>query len=219
MKLSKSTLDILKNFASINPSALLKAGDLINTKSINNVIYAEAKLAEPLDEELGIYDLGEFLGIMNLLGEDAELTIQGDKLQIVNGRSKAKTNLSDASVIAHPKSALVLPVADVVFELKKEDYDKLNKAASMMSLTQLCFTAHNGKIVARGVRNDTDNNYSIEVADYDGTASFEFYVNFANLKLIDGDYKVMISKLGAVKFEGSLVNYIIALESNSKFNG
>ena len=218
MKMNKTTLEILKNFASINPSALLKAGNLINTKSVNNIIYAEAKLSEPLDAELGLYDLGQFLGLMGIFSEDAELEVKGSDLHVTNGRSNAKTDLADASVIVHPKSALTFPVADVVFEMKKEEYDKIMKASAMMGLTQICFSNVNGKIVGKAVRADSDNNYSIEIADFAGKASFDFYINCANLKLIDGDYKVMISKLGAARFEGSLVNYIIALEANSKYS-
>lgn len=220
MKISKPTLDILKNFSSINGSILIKKGDQILTKSTNNNIYAIAKIEDAIDFDMGIYDLGQFLNLMALFGTDTELTVDGASLVLKNGKSSAKTSLSDPSVIVHPKSVLSFPVADVMFDLSQDHIQKLLKSAAMLGLTQIKFsnTADSDKIVASGWREESQNEYAIEVADYDGDASFEFNVAVANLKLIDGDYKVSISQHGAIQFEGSAATYIVALEANTVYN-
>ena len=218
MKISKQTLEILKNFSSINGSVLIKKGDTVLTKSTNNNIYAIAKLDHQIDFDMGIYDLGQYLNLMALFGTDADLTIDGSSLVLKNGKSSAKTSLADPSVIMHPKSQMNFPVADVIFDMKQDDIQKLMKSSAMLGLTQIRFANVDGKIIASGVRDESDNMYAIEVADYDGEAEFEFNVAVANIKLYDGDYKVSISKHGAVQFEGALITYIIALEANTVYN-
>ena len=54
MKFSKQTIDILKNFSQINSSIMLTKGSFIMTKSINSVVYAEAEIADVIDEDVGI---------------------------------------------------------------------------------------------------------------------------------------------------------------------
>ncbi|TEX94751.1 LCP family protein, partial [Campylobacter sp. US53] len=73
MKLSKTTIDILKNFSQINPSIMLSKGSFIMTKSINSVPYAEAEISDVIDEDIGIYDLNSFLNQVNLVGTDADI--------------------------------------------------------------------------------------------------------------------------------------------------
>ena len=57
MKLSKSTLDILKNFKEINQSILFKQGNSLKTISVMKNILAEATIEEELPRDFGIYDL------------------------------------------------------------------------------------------------------------------------------------------------------------------
>ena len=61
MKLSKSTLDILKNFKEINQSILFKQGNSLKTISVMKNILAEATIEEELPKDFGIYDLSQFL--------------------------------------------------------------------------------------------------------------------------------------------------------------
>ena len=109
MKFSKQTIDILKNFSQINSSIMLTKGSFIMTKSINSVVYAEAEIADVIDEDVGIYDLNSFLNMLNIVGTDAEIThdistgeivIRGDKMKIIE-RS------ADATTIPKPKKRLV----------------------------------------------------------------------------------------------------------------
>lgn len=106
MKFSKQTIDILKNFSQINSSIMLTKGSFIMTKSINSVVYAEAEIADVIDEDVGIYDLNSFLNMLNIVGTDAEIThdistgeivIRGDKMKIIE-RS------ADATTIPKPKN-------------------------------------------------------------------------------------------------------------------
>lgn len=219
MQFSKTSIAILKNFASINPSIYLRKGNMITTKSLNNVIYAEAVLTDVIDADVGIYDVAEFLSTLGLFAEDVEIVSVPQDLQveIKDKRSKSKYTLVDPSVIVFPNKAVTFPVADVQFELTNEDLKRLTDAAGTLGLPDLCITAEDGKIVfkAVNVKDPSANTYALQVADYDGTNQFEFYLSVENMKMIKDTYKVMVCAKGAVKFEGTTASYVIALEATS----
>ena len=61
MKLSDSTLTVLKNFAGINNSILVKEGNKLRTISVAKNILAEANITEEFPRDVAIYDLNQFL--------------------------------------------------------------------------------------------------------------------------------------------------------------
>jgi len=54
MKLSTSTLDVLKNFASINPNLVVKSGEPLGTISEAKNIMATAEIPESFTTDFGI---------------------------------------------------------------------------------------------------------------------------------------------------------------------
>ena len=66
MKLSESTLLLLKNFKDINQSILFKKGSKLRTMSVMKNILAEATIDEELPKDFGIYDLSQFLNGLEL---------------------------------------------------------------------------------------------------------------------------------------------------------
>ena len=66
MKLSDSTLSLLKNFSTINQSILFKQGNKLRTISVMKNILAETTISEELPKDFGIYDLGQFLNGLSL---------------------------------------------------------------------------------------------------------------------------------------------------------
>ena len=57
MKLTEKTLNLLKNFASINQSILFKKGSSLRTMSVMKNILAEADISEEVPQDFAIYDL------------------------------------------------------------------------------------------------------------------------------------------------------------------
>ena len=68
MKLSEKTVNLLKNFASINQSILFKRGDSLRTMSVMKNILAEADISEEIPQDFAIYDLVQFLNGVSLYG-------------------------------------------------------------------------------------------------------------------------------------------------------
>ena len=60
MKLTEKTLNLLKNFASINQSILFKKGSTLRTMSVMKNILAEADIGEEIPQDFAIYDLVQF---------------------------------------------------------------------------------------------------------------------------------------------------------------
>ena len=77
MKLSEQTVNILKNFSTINQNILVKEGSQLRTMSTMKNILAEAPVIEDFPHDFGIYDLNEFLGVLTLVN-DAELKFDND---------------------------------------------------------------------------------------------------------------------------------------------
>ena len=64
MKLSDNALAILKNFAGINNSILVKQGNKLRTISVAKNILAEAEIKEEFPRDFAIYDLNQFLNCL-----------------------------------------------------------------------------------------------------------------------------------------------------------
>ena len=67
MELSDNTLNILRNFSSINQNILIKTGNNIKTISEARNVVATADVTEEFPKDFGIYDLNEFIGVMGLV--------------------------------------------------------------------------------------------------------------------------------------------------------
>ena len=91
MKISNDTLEILKNFASINSNILVKEGNTLTTISPIKNVMATVNVSETFNTEFGIWDLNKFLGTVSLfeapefLFEEKSVTINSQKNNRLNG--------------------------------------------------------------------------------------------------------------------------------------
>ena len=162
MKLSKSTLDILKNFKEINQSILFKHGSKLRTISVMKNILAEATIAEQFPKDFGIYDLGQFLNGLGL-HHSPELDFKNEgHVVIKEGKMRSKYFFADPNVIiTPPDKPIELPSEDVSFELSTDQLDKLLKAAAIYQLPDLSLVGENGvvNLVVSDKKNDTSNSF------------------------------------------------------------
>ena len=221
MKLSDKTLTILKNFAGINNSILVKQGAQLRTISVAKNILAEAEIDEEFPRQFGIYDLNQFLNGLSL-HQDPEMDFSEDSyLNIREGKRRVKYFYADPQVIVSPPDKeIALPSEDVHFQLDSTSLEKLLKAAAVYQLPDLSAVGGAGvvKLVVRDKKNDTSNEYSIVVGETDREFSFNFKVE--NIKIIPGAYDVVVSQKLLSTFSNSNYNlkYYIALEPDSTFD-
>ena len=220
MKLSESTLSVLKNFSTINQSILFKQGRKLRTISVMKNILAEATIDEELPKDFGIYDLNQFLNGMGL-HQSPELDFGNDSYVVIKeGKMRTKYFFADANVIiTPPDKPLELPSEDVTFDLSTDQLDKLLKAAAVYQLPDLSAVGENGvvKLVVRDKKNDTSNDFAITVGETDSTFSFNFKVE--NIKILPGTYDVVVSQKLLSRFTSKNhdLTYYIALEPDSTF--
>ena len=222
MKLSKSTLDILKNFSNINQSICFKKGTELSTLSIQKNILSRAEVEETFPKNFAIYDLSEFLSGLTLF-EDPEFDFSNDNfVTIKDRRNTSRYFFADPSTIVQPpENRVELPSSDVSFTVAWSDISNIIKAASIYQIEDLAVVGENGvvKLVVRDKKNDTSNTYAVKVGETDSSFTFNFKVE--NLKLLPCDYQVTISKQNASLFRGVTrdLEYLIALEPDSKYEG
>ena len=218
MNLSDNTLGILKNFAGINNSILVKEGNQLRTISVMKNILAEAKVPEDFPRQFGIYDLNMFLNGLSL-HSDPNLDFEEESyVTISEGRRKVKYFFADPQVIiAPPEKEITLPTEDICFQLESVTLEKLLKAAAVYQLPDLSAISENGqiKLIVHDKKNDTSNEFAIVVGETDREFSFNFKIE--NIKIIPGAYDVVISSKLLSRFVNSNLNltYYIALEPDS----
>ena len=220
MKLSESTVNLLKNFSSINQSILFKEGSKLRTISVMKNILVEANISEEFDKDFGIYDLNQFLNGLSLHASP-ELDFTNDEYVLIKeGRMRSKYFFADPSVIvAPPEKEITLPSEDVSFELSSQQLEKLKKASSIYQLPDVSVIGEAGviKLVARDKKNNTSNDFSIIVGETEDEFTFNFKEE--NLKIVPGNYDVIVSSKLLSKFTNQNIDvtYYIALEPDSSF--
>ena len=221
MKLSDNTLTLLKNFAGINQSILVKQGNKLRTISIAKNILAEAEITEEFPREFAVYDLNQFLNGLSL-HQDPDLDFTEDSyITIREGKRRVKYFYADPNVIiSPPEKEIKLPSEDVCFQLETGSLEKLVKAAGVYQLPDISAIGNAGviRLVVRDKKNDTSNEYSIVVGETDEQFTFNFKVENIS-KIVSGAYNVVVSRKLLSQFTNTKHNlsYWIALEPDSTF--
>ena len=216
--ISKPTIEVLKNFCSINKSIVIKPGNKISTLSINKNILAVAEVEETFDSQISIYDLGVFLGGLSLFDAPKIDTTHSNYVTVSDQRGKSKTRYfyADPDIITQPpEREIELPSKDVSFRLESNVLQQLQRAAMVYQLPDLCLhgNGESMELCVTDKKNDTSNSYSVDVGETDEEFCFCFKVE--NMKLLAGDYDVSLSKTNVAQFQGDGIKYLIALEPNT----
>ena len=227
MKLSENTLEVLKNFASINQSILFTEGNNLDTVSVQKNVLGSAKVAETFKssngEDFAIYDLNEFLSTVSLF-DDPDVEFGEQYATIQDKNSVTHYWYADKEIIVYPTSKISMPSSEVEFKLTAETYDKLQRATGTLAVPDLVIRREEDKVVAEVLdkRNDTSNTFRVEVGSYIGGESstdFKFYFLTERLKMLPGDYDVEISskKISKLPSSDGKLTYWIALEQDSTY--
>lgn len=222
MELSDNTLQVLKNFSTINQNVMIRGGNTIKTISEARNVLATAVVDVDFPQDFGIYDLNEFIGVLGLVDTprlkfDTEYVTVSDS----TGRSKVKYFFSPEETLTTPQKDINMPDADVKFTLDNDTLNKLKRAASALGHNEVTISGNNGVLSLSVVesQNSTSNAFSIDIDGEFGNATFNFVLNISNLKILPGDYDVGISSklISNFKHKEQNVNYWIALEKTSTF--
>jgi len=223
MKLSEHTVEVLKNFATINQNLVIKEGSTLTTMSAMKNIVAKADVEESFDKEVAIYDLNEFLASISLFTSpvlefnDGFVTIKEEN----SPKNSLKYFYSDPSVVTSPNKTITMPSKEVSFKLGGEDLNKLKRAAGVIGAPDLVLEKKSADVflTVKDKKNDTANTFSIDVDTVEDGSDFKFFFKVENLKVMDGDYDVDISSknISHLSSKSKDVEYWVALEPESSY--
>jgi len=220
MKLSENTLDILKNFASLNQGIVIRPGNVLRTVSENKAVLAEATVEESFPNEFGIYDLHKLLSVVSSNKSSPDISFEKEYLSFTSV-GKIRIRYSDIShILAPPKKSIELPSVDVSLDFTSEIQNWIFSTASILKAPNIVVKC-NGEgedinILAMDVKGEIVDDASVKVNGESDTA-FQAVFKVENLKILPGAYKVEISSSGVSKFtnESKNVSYWIAIEKGS----
>jgi hypothetical protein len=219
MKLSNETVSVLKNFSTINQNLVIKGGNKIATMSAMKNIVAKAEVIEDFPQEFAIYDLNEFLSAISLFSKP-ELEFENDFVMITEeGTSTSlKYWYSDPSVVTTPTKDITMPECEVKFNLSSDTLSTVTKAAAVIGAPDMALESGSLKVTDK--KNDTANNYALDLDVDSQSDNYKFWFKVENLKLIQGSYDVQVSSKNISHFKNSTgnVEYFIALEPESAYN-
>ena len=218
MKLSSQTINVLKNFSTINQNLVIKEGSDITTMSAMKNIVAKAKVEESFTKEFAIYDLNEFLSALSLF-TIPDLDFQNDFVVITEeGSSKSlKYWYSDPSVVTTPNKDINMPSNEVKFDFSSDILAEITRAASVIGAPDMVL--ENGKLKVTDKKNTTANDFALDLDVPASEVDYKFWFKVENLKLLPGSYGVEVSSKNISKFTNTnvAIEYFIALEPESSY--
>lgn len=215
--LSTQTLNVLKNYSTINSSIVFRKGNVIRTISNAENILAKYTSEESFPTDFAIYDLGQFLSGISLFDNPQLDFTSGDFVTIRSGGRSAKYYFSDPEITlkSAPEKNVKFPGGDISFDISAEDLFALQKASSVYDLPDLTFDTTKGsiKLILRDKENDTSNTFEQDATgDYEGEFSLD--VKIENIRLVPGNYSVKVSSqlISEWTNRDTDLTYYIALE-------
>lgn len=218
VKLSKHTVDVLKNFASINSNIAFSTGKELKTVSISKNLMGKAGINEKFPYPFGIYDLNEFIGVMGMF-EDPDLQFDDNKKFVTfkdaNGAS-VKYYFSDIEHLVTSDATITLPDVSCKFNLSLDQLNAIRRASATLKADSLIVkTTPTGiKATVTEDGNPTSNEYSFDI---DGTSNndnsvFKFSIsNFKFVNTDDYEFEISSKHIASIKSSDDM-QYWLALE-------
>lgn len=219
MKLSKDTINIIKNFSNINTHLTLKPGNRIVTISAQKNIIGDGRVSEEFTETFGIYDLNEFLGSMSLF-DSPELVFNDKYVTITEGKNSVRYYAANQSILTAVPDIKQFPTPDIKFGLPSQMLNQIQRVGSILRVGDFSVIG-DGKTVKVTVgdkSNPTGNRFESELGDTDKT--FKINMKIENLKMLPGHYSVDVGNKKICRFtcDNQQLVYYVAIELDSTFD-
>jgi hypothetical protein len=218
VKLSPRTIQILKNFNSIEKSIWVKPGNVLALQNGPRSLAVRAIVDSEFDKEFAIYDLSRFLGVLSLFN-DPDLEF-GEK-QVVVSDSSQRVNYTYAKTdFLNPplNKKIVLSQVDAKFTLTPIHLSNVMKSLSILELPELFVSGDGSNILlqAGDIKTPSSDTYSAVVGQTD--KNFRYVFNPDNIKFISDTYEVELSSIGISHFKAENLEYWVATELTSTYS-
>ena len=204
LTLSEQTLSILSNFAKINQNIYIEPGNRLRTYSKEDGIFAGFDTEESFEQSFGIYDLKEFLSLINLHSPNLEFA--EDYVNIKSAKASTRYVNRSANVLEYPKTEPKVQNFEILLSLKWDDIKEALQAASILGFEYLSLKCEDEtlSLVAEDFETESTNRYEKELfyGDDGAVGKFNFIISLENIKkLYQGDYLVYLSSRKIAKFK------------------
>jgi hypothetical protein len=227
MKLSANTMNILKNFATINAGIYVKAGNVIETISKQKNILAKAELTDTFESNFGIHDLNNFLGNLTL-SRDAQPEIEIEEKNIIikghGGRSSTKyRKASKETILVPPEKTISMENAEIKFSLDAQDLEWISRVASALGSPNIAFVSDGESLNIETFDAKDDASHVNSTKLNVSVAGVKYRMVFAteNMRFVPGAYEVTVASKGIGHFKNTAmsVEYWVTTETGSKYEG
>jgi hypothetical protein len=216
MNLNEKTINALKSLSTVNPSILVREGNVLRSMSPLKTIYAKASVPDNFTKRFAIYDLSQFIGIHSTFDKpsvefnDTFLTISDNKRDL-NFFYAAEETIKVAA-----EKDPSLPSVDATFNFNTESLKEIVKGAGILKLPDIAFVGDGQTISVQAInhKENSSNVYRERIGQSDKVFRAVFKVENIT-KIISGEYNVEISTRGISHFIGNDVEYWIAVEAFS----
>ncbi len=216
MKISKETLETLKNFATINTNILVREGSTLSTISTGKNIFAKAEVKETFPKEFAIYDLNSLLSLLTLM-EDTDLEFGDESLIVSKGSSVFEYFYADPNIIVSAPDQTIDVDDFFQFDFSKDDIDMIMKAAAITAAPMLSIIGENGEVIVTVGDPSTPKSNSFRQVIGTTDKTFNAMLAIENFKVVPASYNVTLSQkkfMYLVSSKGEL-KYWLALERSS----
>lgn len=216
MQISNETIQVLKNFATINSNILIRKGKVLSTISTAKNIFAKATVAEDFPEEVAIYDLNSLLALLTLM-ENQNIEFGDKSLTISKDNGKFEYFYSSPNVIVAAPDKSIDIDNHYQFKLTSEQVNMVVKAAAITGAPTISVSSKDGNVTLTvgDKKNDTSNTYKKSIGTSEN--DFECHMAVENFKIVPDAYTVTVSKKKVFHFkhETKELEYFIAMEPDS----
>lgn len=225
MKISQETINVLKNFSTINKNIAIYTGDdIIQTISDSESEFANARIKDSFPVNITLNDLGEFLNITNLFNDpeyiftDTSVTIRED------GAKRGGVCLKFASphhlTILEKGKKWNAPDENLRIDVSWEKLNQIIKTASILGLPNIQINADSNGVTAKIYNKmypDGSKEGNIVLSNEPYNDRIELCFDASKFKMITNyNYQLFIYESGFIKWSSGNgdYNYIMAAESD-----
>lgn len=202
MNISKTTLDILSNFAGINQSIKFMgnkiktiAGDTAQ-QSVQAV--AVATIPESFDNLVAIYDLGSFLSLLRIYGDQNITAEFGKNSVVLSSNDRATTFKYCNPDIISDVPDITIKDEDIIFkfDLDQKVLNEIEKVSSVLNFDGFYLKSIKGKLEIRlyDVKSISSTPEHVIKLPVSVDADFDIYFEKKNLYILSGNYEVTVTE-------------------------
>jgi len=215
MRLSEATIEILKNFSSLNEGIIINEGNLLTTKGGKDM-FARAIVDDHFPKRCAVGNLPRLLGIISLMSEP-EVEFGEHQLSITSGKQVVLITYAEFESINATDNldGPTVPFSNVTFNLSGNDFQKLVRGASVLGLPEIAIDGDGASVTLRAVNSKDKTSDSFAVTVGETSSTFRIIVKVERLaKLLTRDFEVTLSKHGVLKLVNKDVTYFVAAQRN-----